>query len=167
MTGWVKRLVAAGVVVALLVAIPPSTKMVQEWDQFGIAREAPRMIAKSFAGEESVEEALQRYLSPSAQAGAGWSEFESELFPIVNRRALYATSDANLISFQMSESPRDAFGLLAACLEQNGWLGLTGSDQTMGTFVKESGVFRWAYVSCGCISGETVAVLQVERAVSQ
>ena len=131
------------------------------------AEVAPRVLARSILAGEAVE-ALALLGADGVDsgwpAGTGAAEglpagFTEELLcPADSGRVM--ADGAGTVGFTCPGSAEEVFDALRAELEGKGWtctpLGLGFS----GTFTKESGVFRWAFLHCYPVGAEVCVVLQ-------
>lgn len=75
---------------------------------------------------------------------------------------VFASDDGSLVGFVSSGSPEEAFAKIGRDLAGNGWVLIEGSQPCAGTFVKQTGRYCWALVSCHK-TGDTVStIIQVQ-----
>ena len=68
------------------------------------------------------------------------------------------------MGFEVEEEPLQAFDEMAGLLGDRGWTAVPSGDGTGGSFVKEAGRYRWAYVSCAKAGDTTCVVVQCAAA---
>lgn len=95
----------------------------------------------------------------SADASAG---FEEELF--ARGDAVYSESGQVLCAGFVQEGAIDAIASeLQSELEQKGWNSVASGEESVITFVKGSGMYRWAAITCTEVNGSVSAVVTARR----
>lgn len=95
----------------------------------------------------------------SIDAPAG---FEEELF--ARGDAVYSESGQVLCAGFVQEGAIDAIASeLQSELEQKGWNSVASGEESVITFVKGSGMYRWAAITCTEVNGSVSAVVTARR----
>ena len=89
--------------------------------------------------------------------------FCEELFSTKDYADVKVSNEGALVGFTMEESPHVAFALLSAKLEQAGWSLIESGISGSGSFSKNKGECRWAWVSCTNVANSSSVVVQVAR----
>ena len=88
-------------------------------------------------------------------------DIEREVIDLKGFDALRISESVGVYGFESSCSPDELYENLTSEMKQKGWHSLGDPQCCYSSFVKEEGMYRWAFLSCGQVSGRTVAVLRV------
>lgn len=78
---------------------------------------------------------------------------------------LAVSSDGRTIGFTMDVSVSDAMDSIRTSLEEKGWTYVPSNHDSVATFVKEEGLYRWLAVTCTAV-GDSSSVVLVPGEVS-
>ncbi|MDO4182101.1 MAG: hypothetical protein Q4E12_00625 [Coriobacteriia bacterium] len=139
---WTKRLVASVCIVAALMVALPFSQGVSHAVQTGAA--------------------WQQALDPEGQ-GEVDAVFQEEVLDLREEAEMRASEDGLTVGFTYAGAAAEAFGSVRARLEAKGWSCTMSGLDTCATFTKEQGSYRWLFVSCTAIGGESSVVLQCAK----
>lgn len=112
--------------------------------------------ASASAGFEVDDGWLDGY---SVQAPEG---FRAEVFDCSD--AVYSEQGSTVnAGFTLAYGSEEALALLVDELEGKGWNAVSNGEQGIGTFVKKSGTYRWAAVTCTEVDGAASVVVTARR----
>ena len=130
-----------------------------------LARDSPdRLEAVGDGGEELV---FRLFEESAGYSGVSWGwvsdSFAEELFDPESLGGFDVVSAPGTVAFVCNGSFEHVRDAVCESLEGNGWTRVPSDAESMGnTFVKDRGVYRWAFVTCSEISGTvTVSVTVV------
>lgn len=86
--------------------------------------------------------------------------FKKEVLDVPSGDDTYVNDDGSVIGFSRTESAQQTFMSIKDALESKGWVFVESGSRFAGSFVKAAGRYRWAFVSCTQISGQTSVVIQ-------
>lgn len=86
--------------------------------------------------------------------------FAEECLDVSWRDGVMVVPDGPLVGFIGEGAPQDLFAAVSSELCGKGWTLLESGSGTQATFVKDEGLYRWAYVSCAEVPGATNVVIQ-------
>ncbi len=89
------------------------------------------------------------------------ASFTSEVLSLRNCSDLYGSPQAGVVGFTVEGSADRAFKRVSSELVSGGWHAIKSGTSTCGSFVKDRGLYRWAFVSCVEMNGTTSVVVQV------
>lgn len=141
-TQW-RRVLCAGAIVCGLVALPCIVDTALGKAQVGMH------VVEAASGESDADV-------------PAW--FSEELFSLQGYSDVRMSARAEVVGFTMQEQPVGAFARLAELMEQKGWVFLKSGVAGSGSFLKDSGSCRWAWISCFDMSDTTSVVVQCMRA---
>ena len=133
---------------------------------------APKIVdcavgAESVSASDGAETApLSAGLSDVGMTQSGAPElvrFEDELFSLEGFEDVRAAEEGTLVGFVISRPGDRAFAMVRDLLEVEGWVCVESGSETSASFVKQKGVYRWAFVSCTEVAGSTSVVVQCAR----
>ena len=90
--------------------------------------------------------------------------FAQEVVPAEGCAGLRVGAGGSVVGFEVEEEPLQAFDEMACLLGDRGWTAVPSGTGTGGSFVKEAGRYRWAYVSCVKAGDTTRVVVQCAAA---
>ena len=90
--------------------------------------------------------------------------FAQEVVPAEGCAGLRVGAGGSVVGFEVEEEPLQAFDEMACLLGDRGWTAVPSGTGTCGSFVKEAGRYRWAYVSCVKAADTTCVVVQCAAA---
>lgn len=154
-----KRAVVATAIVALLVFAAPAADWVVH--RVGAASLASRSVA-AVSSPEYESQDLVKLLESAGKVGEGQipEGFQQELFSLDWVHSLRSSPEQGVVGF-LAKGPADqVFSQLRAHMEQSGWSCSSQASPYGATFTKEQGCYRWVFVSCSQLSGQTSVVLQ-------
>ena len=133
---WADRFKAAVLVVVLIVVAP--------WCVTG------------FLQVEKMSYAMRQPAEP--ESGVANNALNREFIDLSSYSAVRIDERAGVCGFESQASPEQTLSNIALELEEKAWICVPSGDGVSASFYKAEGEYRWAYVSCGCIQGTTVAV---------
>ena len=151
-----RGLYACGVVVFLLVVLSLACALPESFRNFRTGISVAQAIItdqNTVAGDvfEEIEEARKRTSS---------KVFNDEVIDVSVYLAVFVNDDGSIVSFLRTEPPQQAFASIVDELRSKGWVYLESGSRMTGSFVKSSGCYRWVFVSCVSVSGQTSVVIQ-------
>lgn len=154
--GWVTRLIRALVTVLLIVGLAPCIDAVGRAVRIGSA--AQEVLADP-VGDETFQ--LKRVLSgiPDAMDSVPAS-FERETFPFSSLRSVCCSKENGVIGFSLEGTAVSSFVCVREWLESSGWSCQESGRSNMASFSKGDGAYRWLFVSCEAIGGQSLVVMQ-------
>lgn len=120
---------------------------------------SPRDLARSILAGDAAEAMEALGAGETDAAAALPADFEEELFSLAGYDRVMM-DNAGLVGFGYRGSAEELFGTLRRELEDKGWVCTPLGVGSSGTFTKESGVYRWVFLSCYPAGAEVSAVLQ-------
>lgn len=145
------RAVRAAIVIAAIVFAPVAVDRVLESPAASTARAAAALVeAEELADGTAADTAL-----PGSDE---LSLFESELFSLEGFADVRATEGAGVVGFSMAADAAQAYRSVADRIVAAGWTEVPSGAAAAGSFVKEGGRLRWAFVSCTAV-GDAASVV--------
>lgn len=86
--------------------------------------------------------------------------FAQEVLPVEGYANLRVGADGSVAGFEMDGDPAQIFDELAQLLSDGGWTAVPSGNGVSGSFIKESGQYRWLDVSCVKAGDTTCVVVQ-------
>jgi hypothetical protein len=86
--------------------------------------------------------------------------FLQELFSLDGYTDFMVFDEGAIVGFSATEASEQVFTILKDEMTNKGWSFSDGGVAACGTFTKQKGKCRWAWVSCSDISGSTSVVVQ-------
>ena len=90
--------------------------------------------------------------------------FSQEVVPVEGFAGLRVGAGGSVVGYEVEKDPARAFDEVRSLLDERGWKAVPSGDRAGGSFVKETGRFRWAYVSCVRAGDTTSVVVQCATA---
>ena len=119
---------------------------------------APEDLARSILAGKT-EAALTRLGAGELPPEELPPAFASQFFSLAGYARVMGDG-SGLVGFASAGNAGELFEVLREEMEQKGWLYTPLGVGFAGTFTKESGVFRWAFLACYPLGEEACAVLQ-------
>lgn len=86
------------------------------------------------------------------------------MVPAEGRAGLRVGAGGSVVGFEAEKGPEQAFDEVRRLLDERGWTAVPSGGRAGGSFVKEAGRYRWAYVSCVKAGDTTSVVVQCAAA---
>lgn len=88
-------------------------------------------------------------------------KFEEEVLSLSSYFDVQVSQKGKVVGFYSQEQPLKVFKDCSLLLANNGWVKVESGQESAASFIKESGVYTWLYLSCVSISNETAVVIQL------
>ena len=141
-----RRLRRAAVVLGVLLVVALALQVVGSLGAPSVLAEAPHVITAE-AGETAG--------LPALPAG-----FEDEVLCVAGFEDVRVSPEGSVVGFTARGTPSDVFKQVEALMRERGWAVVPAGDGVSGTFLKETGSYRWASVGCVRVADTTSVVVQ-------
>ncbi|HIW76881.1 MULTISPECIES: hypothetical protein [Gordonibacter] len=141
-----RRLRRAAVVLGVLLVIALVLHVVGALGAPSVLAEASHVIAT---------EVGETYGSPALPAG-----FEDEVLCAASFEDVRVSPEGSVVGFTARGTPAEAFKQVEGLMRDHGWTVVPGGDGASGSFLKEVGQYRWAFVGCVRVGDTTSVVVQ-------
>lgn len=91
------------------------------------------------------------------------ADFESLVFSTEGFGQLQHAPDGRIVGLVREGSPETVMGLCSERMQANGWTFIESGQSTRASFLKGEGAYRWAYVDCTAVGGDTSVVVVLDR----
>lgn len=158
------RALCALCIVLLLIALVPAAGTLAGW--IGSTGTAMRTVSLIATQEEDFDyrDIVMKGESVSSSIP---SSFQDELLFVEGFQSVNCSREYGLVGFVVDERPSGAFEQISKQLEASGWRAVESGHPSRGTFTKQSGSYRWVYVSCVASGDKTSVVIQCMEFVEE
>lgn len=91
------------------------------------------------------------------------ADFESLVFSTRGFKQLQHSPDGRIVGLVRGGSPETVMGQCSERMQANGWTYIESGQGTRASFLKGEGAYRWAYVDCTAVGGDTSVVIVLDR----
>lgn len=141
-----RRLRRAAVVLGVLLVIALVLHVVGVFAVPGVLAEVPHVIAAEAGAAEGL------LVLPAG--------FEDEVLCVAGFEDVRVSPGGSVVGFTARGAPSDVFKQVEALMRERGWALVPAGDGASGTFLKETGSYRWASVGCVRVADTTSVVVQ-------